>query len=253
MAKRGGMLWFLLLALCGVPGVGLALPLARDASINLITEEWPPYNYTEPAGLTGVSVQIVRSLLVELGHSDTIKLYPSERAKKIMDANPRSMLFSMFRTPQREAQYKWIGPIGHDTIYFYQRKDSLLQIKTLADAKGVSMIACRQAGLVFNMLTEAGFTNLDSSAYNSRQVYSKLLRGRVELAISDSPQGVSYLLKQMGVPPDALRQTPVMVVGSDLYIAASLDFSDDEIARWQLALDRLRTRGVIDQIYREFR
>ncbi len=69
MAKRGGMLWFLLLALCGVPGVGLALPLARDASINLITEEWPPYNYTEPAGLTGVSVQIVRSLLVELGHS----------------------------------------------------------------------------------------------------------------------------------------------------------------------------------------
>ena len=112
------------------------------------------------------------------------------------------------------------------------------------------MIASRQAGLVFNTLTALGFTNLDASAYNSKQVYGKLLRGRAELAISDSPQGVQYLLQQMGLPADALQQTPVKVVESDLYIAASLDFSDGEIALWQQALNRLKASGEFERLYR---
>jgi len=110
------------------------------------------------------------------------------------------------------------------------------------------VIASRQAGLVFNTLSELGFTNLDASAYSSKQVYGKLLRGRAELAISDSPLGVRYLLNQMGLPADALQQTPVKVVESDLYIAASLDFPDAEIAQWQQALDRLKARGEFERL-----
>ena len=160
------------------------------------------------------------------------------------------MMFSMFRTPQRVAGYKWIGPIGRDAIYFYQRRGSPLQIRTLKDAKDVPVIASRQAGLVFNTLTALGFTNLDASAHSSKQVYGKLLRGRAELAISDSPQGVQYLMEQMGVSADALQQTPVKVVESDLYIAASLDFSDSEIALWQKALNRLKASGEFERLYR---
>ena len=33
-----------------------AQPLARNAAITLITEEWPPYNYVEQGHLSGVSV-----------------------------------------------------------------------------------------------------------------------------------------------------------------------------------------------------
>ena len=162
------------------PGWCGAQPLARNASITLITEEWPPYNYVEKGHLSGVSVRIVRALQQELGRSDPIRLYPSMRASKMLQTQTRTMMFSMFRTPQREASYKWIGPIGRDAIYFYQRRGSPLQIRTLKDAKDVPVIASRQAGLVFNTLTSLGFTNLDASAYNSKQVYGKLLRGRAE-------------------------------------------------------------------------
>ena len=250
---RPGMNWraagWCLLWLLALPV--RAQPLARHANITLITEEWPPYNYVEQGRLIGVSVRIVQALLRELERGDPIRVYPSQRAKLLLDSQPRSMLFSMFRTPQRETQYKWIGPIGHDAIYFYQRKGSPLQIRSLADAKAVPVIASRQAGLVFNLLTDAGFTNLDATAYTGRQVYSKLLRGRADLAISDSPLGVQYQLQQMGVPADALQQTQVKVVDSDLYIAASLDFPDTEIALWQQALDRLRAQGDIDRLSRE--
>lgn len=236
------------LGLAAVPSSSLALPLAREAAITLITEEWPPYNYVEQGRVTGVSVKIVQALQQELGRSDPIQVYPSQRAKLILESRSRTMMFSMFRTVQRETRYKWIGPIGRDAIYFYQRSGSPLQIRTLRDAKAVPVIASRQAGLVFNTLTALGFTNLDATAYNSKQVYGKLLRGRADLAISDSPLGVSYLLKQMGLPKGALQQTPVKVVESDLYIAASLDFPDIEIAQWQQALDRLRARGELERL-----
>ena len=238
------------LGLAGVPGPGMALPLASNATITLITEEWPPYNYVEQGHLTGISVTIVQALQQELGRHDPIQVYPSQRAKKILESQPRTMMFSMFRTPQRETRYKWIGPIGHDAIYFYQRRGSPLQIRTLQDAKAVPVIASRQAGLVFNTLIALGFTNLDATAYSSKQVYGKLLRGRADLAISDSPLGVRYLLQQMGLPADALQQTPVKVVESDLYIAASLDFPDSEIAQWQQALDRLKAGGELEQVGR---
>lgn len=255
MKRHGGWLgvWlgaWLGLGLAGVPSLGMALPLASNAAMTLITEEWPPYNYVERGRLTGVSVKIVQALQQELGRRDPIQVYPSQRAKLILESRSRTMMFSMFRTPQRETLYKWIGPIGRDAIYFYQRGGSPLQIRTLQDAKAVSVIASRQAGLVFNILTADGFTNLDSSAYSSKQVYGKLLRGRAELAISDSPLGVRYLLKQMGLPADALQQTPVKVVESDLYIAASLDFPDTEIALWQQALDRLKARGELERLTR---
>lgn len=240
----------LALGLAGVPSPALALPLASDAVITLITEEWPPYNYVEQGRLTGVSVKIVQALQRELGRHDPIQVYPSMRASKILQTQPRTMMFSMFRTAQRETRYKWIGPIGRDAIYFYQRGGSPLLIRTLRDAKEVPVIASRQAGLVFNTLTALGFTNLDATAYNSKQVYGKLLRGRAELAISDSPLGVRYLLTQMGVPVEALQQTPVKVVESDLYIAASLDFPDVEIAQWQQALDRLKARGELERLTR---
>ena len=167
----------------------MALPLAREAAITLITEEWPPYNYVERGRLTGVSVTIVQALQRELGRHDPIQVYPSQRAKLILESRSRTMMFSMFRTPQRETRYKWIGPIGRDAIYFYQRRGSPLRIRTLQDAKAVPVIASRQAGLVFNTLIALGFTNLDATAYSSKQVYGKLLRGRADLAISDSPLG----------------------------------------------------------------
>lgn len=223
-----------------------------DAPVSLNTEEWPPYNYVVNGELTGVSVKIVQALLLELGRRDPISVYPSMRAKLMTESRPRSMMFTMFRTPEREKQYKWIGPIGRDSIYFYQRKDSPFHIHTLADAKMVPVVASRQSGLVYNHLIAAGFTNLDATANSGKSVYSKLLLGRADLGISDSPLGVHYFLRQMGLPADALVQTPVKIVESDLYIAASPDFSDAEIALWQQALDRLKANGTYERIYHEF-
>ncbi|GAA4502315.1 ABC transporter substrate-binding protein [Pseudaeromonas paramecii] len=248
MVRRRVWVWLWLAVVSGGRALGA---WAADAPIQFITEEWPPYNYQEDGRLNGVSVRLVQALQAELGRHEPIRLYPSMRAKRILESQPRTLMFSMFRTAERESKYKWIGPIGRDAIYFYQRPDSPLQIHSLDDAKAVPVVACRQAGLVYDTLVAAGFSNLEASAYNSKQVYGKLLLGRADLAISDSPQGVRYLLRQLNLPADALQQTPVQLLASDLYIAASPDFPDEEIARWQAALERIKAQGVLERLYQE--
>lgn len=213
---------------------------AGNERLSILTEEWAPYNYFEGGSLKGFSVDIVRTIAKELKVDIDMQLIPSMRAKSMLQRNPRTMFITMLKTDEREALYKWIGPLVDSSIFFYKRKGSPLVISTLEDAKKVNSICSRQGGLVFDRLKAAGFTNLNSVSPNATSIYKMLIHGRCDLAISDSPLGVIYLLKKMNLPPDSVTRTPVRVVESPAYIACSKDIPDAEIARWQKALDRLK-------------
>jgi len=236
-------------ALAGLP-VGSCL--AADQRLSIVTEEWAPYNYAEGGVVKGQSVEVVQALARSLAVPIDIQLLPSMRATVALDSQPRTMMITMLRTPEREARYKWIGPLGESSIYFYKRKGSPLAINSLEDAKKVPLICARQAGLTVSRLRAAGFTNLNSSAFEGKAVYRMLLFGRCDLAVSDSPLGVAHALKQMGFPPDAVVQTPVKILSLPLFIACSKDFPDAEIARWQTALDAMKRSGAFQAILRKY-
>jgi polar amino acid transport system substrate-binding protein len=225
---------------------------AQGNPLTILTEEWPPYNYVENGDLKGFSVEIARSIMRELKIDNKIEVYPGIRATSMLNANRRVMFFTLLRTPERENKYKWIGPIGLDAIYFYKKKGNPLVVNTIEDVRKAKVVACRYAGLVYNTLKGLNFNNLDASTDNSVEIYTKLLNGRCELAVSDSPLGVRYWLKKMGYPEDSLVQTPVKVVESELYIACSLDIPQAEISLWQKALDKIKSTGEYDKLYRHY-
>jgi polar amino acid transport system substrate-binding protein len=225
---------------------------AADQKLHIVTEEWAPYNYSEDGALKGFSVDIVRAIAQGLNADIDIQLLPTMRAKASLEGNRRTMLITMLRTPERENKYKWIGPLGDSSIYFYKRKGDPLEVSTLADAKTVRSICSRQGGLTTSRLLAAGFTNLETGASDGNGVYRMLIFGRCDLAVGDAPLGVTHLLKQMGFAPDAVVQTPVKLITSPLYIACSKDISDAEIARWQAALDNLKSSGVFQALLKKY-
>lgn len=225
---------------------------SSESSMNILMEEWAPYNYSEDGQLKGMSVDVVRALAGKLGADIDIRLLPSMRARLTLQSQPRTMMITMLRTPEREHQYKWIGPLGDSAIHFYKRKGDPTPIQSLEDAKRVRSICARQGGLVPDRLKAAGFSNLDAVASDGRAVYRMLIFGRCELAVSDSPLGVTYLLRQMNYPTDAIVQTPVTIVTSPLYIACSKDIPDAEIARWQQALDELKRSGEFQALLKKY-
>lgn len=225
--------------------------VSASGPLTIITEEWPPFNYLENDELRGFSTEVVQLIMKDLNVKDKITVLPGPRAMKALNRTPRSIFFSLILTPERKSQYKWIGPFGEQSIYFYKKKGSTLKISSLQDAKKVASICTRESGLVFDMLKEAGFKNLDV-AVNPESIYLKTIKGRCDLAIGETPLGVAFWLKKLKQPLDSLEQTPLKLLGSSLYIATSRDIPDAEIASWQKSLDKIKASKEYSMLQKKY-
>lgn len=228
-----------LVAPAAAPAEGLRL---------VITEEWPPYNYSAGGALEGYSTEVARAIMRRLGVGLPISILPGLRAKTTLDEGGGILFFTMFRTPEREAAYKWIGPIDEASFYFYKRKGSGLSVATLEEARRVPSIACRNYGLVYGYLKAEGFENLDTSP-NAEGIYKKVAEGRCDLAVGETPLGVRYILRQLELPPDSLEPVKLHILEANLYIVGSKDLADSEVGRWRSALDAMRASGELRAIY----
>ena len=236
-----------------IPAATFAASLSTRAPMTIITEEWPPFNYVENGEIKGFATEVVKLIMKRLKVNYSIEVLPGTRGVNILNKGPRTMFYSFIMTPERKSKYKWIGPFGEESIYFYKRRGSNLEIKTLEDAKKVSRVCCRDIGLVYDILKHAGFQNLDVGM-NPEGIYLKTIRGRCDLAIGETSLGVAYWLKKSNMPINSLEQTSVKVTETALYIAVSKDVSDSEILKWQQALEKVKASAEyakLRQIYRE--
>jgi polar amino acid transport system substrate-binding protein len=222
-------------------------------SLIIVTEEWAPFNYSDNGEIKGISTDIVRKILEDLKQTYEIILYPSLRAKHILDTIPNAMMFSMYRTPEREGSYKWVGPISDGSIHFYKLKSSNLNITSMDDAKKVTRIACRSEGLIPSLLKELGFINIDRSGTESSNIYSRLLNGWCDLAISDTDVGVQYVFRKIGKDYQLLEKIPLVVFRGQLYIAFNRNIDDTTVEQWQNAYNKLIANGSINEIYEKYR
>lgn len=217
----------------------------------VVTEEWAPYNYEENNQLTGMTTEIVRAIMAVTGDEFDIVLLPSMRASHTLKTRPKTILYSMFRTPERESLYKWVGPIVEESIHPYQLA-SATPTTSLEQLLHAPQITTRHAGLLPDMLQSLGFKNLDKSATESVQLYKMLLNGRTSIIIGDTDAGVAYRSRQLNIAPGTLRQIPIELYRSSLYIAFSQDCDDAVVASWAKALETLRESGELERIQRKY-
>lgn len=219
--------------------------------LKIITEDWAPYNYEEDKVVKGFSTEIVQAIMDELGEDYPIHIYPGPRGDRMLDTEPNIMYFSIFRTPEREEKYKWIGPISDQAIYFYKHKDNPKSYKTVDDIKQASLVSVPYKGLVTDQVEAQGITNVIRLQSRERQL-AMLFKGRAELAVNISPLGVAYYLKKMGEPIDSLVKTEVKLLEFPLYIACSKEIPDSVIERWQEALERVQASDNYANIYNKY-
>lgn len=224
---------------------------ARAEPYQVVTEEWAPYNYEENNQLTGMTTEIVRAIMALTGDNFEVVLLPSMRASRVLQTRPRTIMYSMFRTAEREPLYKWVGPIAEDSIHPYQLANTP-PVNSLEQLLHAPKITTRHAGLVPNMLRSLGFNNLDKSATENLQLYRMLLAGRTSIIIGDTDAGVVFYSRQLNIAPGTLRQIPIELYRSSLYIAFSRDCEDELIAAWTNALEQLRHSGELERIQRQY-
>lgn len=222
---------------------------ACGQDLRIITENYPPYNYTEngeeSGKLTGMATDIVREMQKRIGDATPIEVMPWARGYQMALEKPGVMLFSTTRTPAREYLFKWVGPIILGDQVFFARKDSGLHVSSLDDARKVQAIGVYRDDVGEQYLKQQGFTNL-TSVSNPLLLARMLANGRIDLWISGKEVG-AYTARQAGVDP-GLFKVVFVIETRELFCAFSLGTPDSVINSWRQALETMKADGTLSAI-----
>ncbi len=229
--------------------LALLIGTARAQEMMVLTEESPPYNYIQEGKITGSSTEIVREILRRLRKPGNIEVLPWARSYKLLQTRPHVALFSTTRTPEREDQFYWVGPLFKVHFGFYARKNSGLRLNSLEDAKRVGAIATYKDDVKEQLLISMGFTNLDSSKSPASNL-KKLMNGRVDLWLFDNV-GMPDLARQQDIDPDELELV-LPFKSYQSYVAISKLTPSTVVDRWQVALQAMVQDGTFFDISRRW-
>ncbi|WP_313086073.1 ABC transporter substrate-binding protein [Pseudomonas sp.] len=234
-----------------VTGLSLAAGAAGAApeQINLLTENFPPYNmavdgknFARDENITGIAADIVREMFRRAGVDYTLTLrFPWERIYKMALEMPGYGVFVTARLPEREALFRWVGPIGPDDWVLLARGDSTLEIDSLAQA-GQYRIGAYKGDAIAEHLAAEGLQ--PALALRDQTNVEKLQGGAIDLWATGDPAG-RFLAKQQGVI--GLKRV-LKFDSAELYLALNKDVPEATVAKLQAALDEMNADGTLNTI-----
>ena len=232
--------------------ISWATPLDK---LILISEEYPPLNYTEDGLRRGIATDLLVEILAAAGslksHKDIASL-PWARAYQLARRHDNILLFSVSRTRDREPLFHWVGPILQSEIVLIARKDRQFSLDNLQQLRENQL----KVGVV---LADVGHQLLKEQQISARQIYplsqgiylaKMLAEKRVDLIAYDALVS-RWNLRKLGYDPDDF-ETVYNLQKVDYYYALSLETDLKSVNRLQKELDRLQQSGRLETIIKGY-
>lgn len=220
--------------------------------LQVLTATWAPYNMEENGKLTGIGTEIVQATLEKAGIKADVKLYPWARTYKLAVKSPDTMVYTIIKLPEREALFKWVGPIVPIKSVLHKLKQrSDIKLNSLEDArKYITSTTRNAAGHQF--LLEKGFLNQKHIfAHNTNEESVRVLfRGMADLE-SSVDLNFMYVTKKQGYSYNDVEQA-WLLFENEGYIAFSLSTSDAIVNRVQTAFEQIKKAGIVDAVYEKY-
>jgi polar amino acid transport system substrate-binding protein len=212
----------------------------------LATEASAPYSMRDGERVVGIGTDMVREIMTRTGTPYTIELLPWKRAYTAALERPDACVFSTTRTPEREAQFKWIGPIGEADWVLMKRAGRKLNIGSLDDARRYR-IGTYNGDARDQFLRARGFQvdPAPSDMLNAR----KLMADRIDLWAAIVRRG-SVTLARLGY---ADKIVPVFVFNRiRVYLACNRAMPDAMVARMNGAVEAMERDGSTRRIVHRY-
>jgi len=112
--------------------VGVAAPAAA-AALALLTDENPPFSFTDKGKLEGSAADVVREMATRAGVPAKFESLAGNKAFVRAQADRDTCVFATPRLENRERLFSWIGPIATNLWAVYGKGDFAPTIRTLKD------------------------------------------------------------------------------------------------------------------------
>ena len=231
---------------------------AVAGSITAVTEEMPPFNYTEDGRITGFSTEIVKEVFRRADIQAEFRVYPWKRAYEIALKQPNTLIYSIGRNPDRENRFKWVGVIAPVNIYFCKLADrDDIVIETVADA-GKYRIGAVRDDYTTQYLESQGLSDALDISNSYLLNVRKLLGGRVDLICVDELTLASHIRAEAAAgrkaSMDGVEKALLLEdISTGMYMAFSLGTPDATVERCRTVLAEMKADGTYDRIMGRFR
>jgi polar amino acid transport system substrate-binding protein len=221
---------------------------AKDYSMVLLTENFPPYNmavngknFAQEENIEGIAADIVREMFKRAGISYSMTLrFPWERIYKITLEQSGHGVFVMARLAERENLFKWVGPIGPDDWILLAKANSRIKLDNIEQARRYKIGAYKGDAIAVH-LSKQGLKPV--VALRDQDNAKKLMDGQIDLWATGDPAG-RYLARQEGVTG---FKTVLRFNSAELYLALNKDVPDEIVRKLQHELDQMRAEGFVDE------
>ena len=236
-------------ALVSLFGLTLAAPGA-DA-LTLVTEENPPFNYTEQGKVVGLSTEIV----AELGRRSAVPLQirsmPWEQAYIAAQRDKETCVYSTARLENRERLFSWIGPIATNRWVLIGKSDFTGSVKSVEDARKYRVgVVAKDAKIEF--LMSKGVTDLREVSEDSlnppRLVLKRDDPNRIDLWATSA-----YGARQTAARAK-VKDIKLILTLSDvpLFLACGRNTSPETVRALSQALERASKDGTLKRITEQY-
>lgn len=228
----------------------LALPASAraqpaPAALQAFTENLAPLNYLRDGRAQGFSVELLQLMAESLKRPLQTQVLPWARSVLLASQTPNSLLFSLTRTPEREAQFRWVGPIAERRILVYERADrSASRAGLRAEELMSQKLGVVRDSAIDRHLQARGWLpgrHLEH-ALDDESNLRMLLAGRMPyIAMLD--WAAAWHLSERGLPYDSLRAVLELDTRHSYWYGLPPDSDGELLAALQAALDRLKREG----------
>lgn len=160
---------------------------SRIFDVKVASAEWPPYFYSEDGKIKGSAYKITGDVLKRAGISFKFLMLPWKRVYHLGLNEKNFLIGGLGRTTKREKLFHWIGPVTNGLdIFFYKRKSTHLNIKSIEDAKNFKIGVVR-GGYNQDYLFLNGFkTQNIRDVTNPTQLWEMLEKNRLPFILMPS-------------------------------------------------------------------
>ncbi|MGI0118627.1 substrate-binding periplasmic protein [Zooshikella sp. RANM57] len=227
--------------------------ISNAQTIQLVTEPFPPLNMTvtystfgKNEKVTGFATEIVREMFNRANVDMELTLYSNwDRGYKKAVKKTNYGIYSAFRTPDREKDFKWVGPLFKEEWILLAPKDSGIKVANLQDMKKYR-IGSYENDAISAFLENKG-VNVEK-AQNDVVNATKIKLNKIDAWATSSLSG-PFIAKRHKLDDLVVVYT---FNSSGLWLAMNKFTDDETINQLNASLKRMEQNGSIEKIINSY-
>ncbi|KJY82099.1 amino acid ABC transporter substrate-binding protein [Vibrio galatheae] len=250
MAYQSGQFYRLTLGWMGF--MLAASSVAEPIKLELYTQEFPPLQIQVDSQAEGYVVKFVEAVVSHAAEKlpmeiAAVHFAPWKRAIRNTQENENVLFFSLSRTPSREQEYQWIGPVSPYEVAIYRHYDGpSVTPSTFQELKNFSF-AAQTASSFEEVAKEEGFAKIIPVNYG--KVAIKLLHtNRVDFAPLVKAS-YFYRMEQYGYDPkEFIEVVKVDRLCKELWLVTGNKTSQQVVEVLRESFSELKNQGRLTEL-----